>query len=45
MVVGEGLKGARMREHGVLADVAPTLLEDMGLEEHPQMDGASLVRR
>jgi 2,3-bisphosphoglycerate-independent phosphoglycerate mutase len=45
VVVGEGLKGAKMREHGVLADVAPTLLEVMGLEKHPQMDGASLVLR
>ncbi len=43
VLIGDGVRGARMREHGVLADVAPTLLEIMGLELHPLMDGTSLV--
>ncbi|MGD2016860.1 MAG: 2,3-bisphosphoglycerate-independent phosphoglycerate mutase [Planctomycetota bacterium] len=43
VLVGGGTSGARMREHGVLADVAPTLLEVMGLDRHPSMDGQSLI--
>ena len=43
VLIGDGVRGARMREHGVLADVAPTLLEIMGIEKHPLMDGTSLV--
>jgi len=30
-------------EHGILADIAPSLLTLMGLEQPPQMSGRSLV--
>jgi 2,3-bisphosphoglycerate-independent phosphoglycerate mutase len=43
ILVGDALKGARLRSWGILADVAPTLLDVMGLEKHPAMDGKSLL--
>ena len=43
VLVGGGLEGTQVREHGVLADVAPTLLEIMGIGQHPLMDGRSLL--
>ena len=39
------LKGARLREGGILADVAPTLLSMMGMEKPAAMGGNSLVLR
>ena len=41
----EALVGVKLRERGILADVAPTLLEVAGLEKSPGMDGVSLLRR
>ena len=41
---GDGLDGLKLREMGILADVAPTLLQFLDLEKHPEMDGVSLVR-
>ncbi len=41
---GDGLGGLKLREMGILADVAPTLLQFLGLEKHAQMDGMSLIR-
>ena len=38
----DDLRGARLREMGVLADVAPSLLELAGLEKSEGMDGVSL---
>jgi len=38
------LVGARLRERGVLADVAPSLLEILHLERSPGMDGVSLLQ-
>jgi 2,3-bisphosphoglycerate-independent phosphoglycerate mutase len=35
--------GARLRDGGVLADVAPTVLEAMGIEQPAQMTGRSLI--
>jgi 2,3-bisphosphoglycerate-independent phosphoglycerate mutase len=35
--------GARLRDGGVLADVAPTVLELLGLEQPPEMTGNSLL--
>ena len=32
-----------LRERGILADVAPTVLDLMGLEQPPGMDGTSLI--
>jgi 2,3-bisphosphoglycerate-independent phosphoglycerate mutase len=37
------LEGVSLREGGVLADVAPTLLQLLGLEQPPQMTGRSLL--
>lgn len=36
-------KGIRLRDKGILADVAPTILELMGMEKPPQMTGKSLI--
>ncbi len=38
-----GPEGATLREGGVLADLAPTLLELMGLEKPAEMTGRSLI--
>jgi 2,3-bisphosphoglycerate-independent phosphoglycerate mutase len=35
--------GARLRDGGILADVAPTVLELLGLEQPPEMTGRSLL--
>jgi len=43
ILVGERYRGAKLREGGRLADVAPTLLMDLGLEVPPEMEGRSLV--
>ncbi len=41
----DDLVGARLRPMGILADVAPTLLELAGIERSEGMDGASLLVR
>ena len=38
------LRGARLRKDGILADVAPTLLEIMGLPKPAAMSGKSLLQ-
>ncbi|MCL2433236.1 MAG: 2,3-bisphosphoglycerate-independent phosphoglycerate mutase [Clostridia bacterium] len=43
IVVSEKFKGATLREGGILADIAPTLLEMMGLEKPGEMTGESLI--
>ncbi|MBC7156087.1 MAG: 2,3-bisphosphoglycerate-independent phosphoglycerate mutase [Rhodobacteraceae bacterium] len=40
-----GPAGARLRDGGRLADLAPTLLELMGLEQPAEMTGESLIAR
>jgi 2,3-bisphosphoglycerate-independent phosphoglycerate mutase len=44
-VVGEGFAAGRtkMRQDGRLADIAPTLLQLMGLPQPPEMTGRSLI--
>ena len=44
-VVGEGYVAGRtrMREGGTLADIAPTILELMGIPKPPEMSGKSLI--
>ena len=43
VLCSEAHAGAPLREHGVLADVAPTLLEVLALEPSEGMDGESLL--
>jgi 2,3-bisphosphoglycerate-independent phosphoglycerate mutase len=43
VLMGEPWRGARLRD-GILADVAPTLCELMGLEPPPPMTGRSLLQ-
>ncbi|MFQ5747937.1 MAG: 2,3-bisphosphoglycerate-independent phosphoglycerate mutase [Planctomycetota bacterium] len=43
LLIGERFRGARLREMGVLADVAPTLMGGMGIEVPEVMDGKSLL--
>jgi 2,3-bisphosphoglycerate-independent phosphoglycerate mutase len=45
ILVDEQRKGARLREAGILADVAPTLLALIGVPKPPQMTGCSLIER
>ncbi|MDR3117430.1 MAG: 2,3-bisphosphoglycerate-independent phosphoglycerate mutase [Puniceicoccales bacterium] len=40
---GDGLRGKRLREGGRLADIAPTVLELMGLAQPEEMTGKSLL--
>jgi len=42
VIVGRAVRGRRLRD-GVLADVAPTLLELAGLPRYPEMTGRSLL--
>ena len=37
------IEGVRVREEGILADVAPTVLELLGMEQPPEMTGRSLL--
>jgi 2,3-bisphosphoglycerate-independent phosphoglycerate mutase len=37
-------RGVRLREEGILADVAPTVLEILGVEEPEAMTGESMIR-
>ncbi len=43
VVVDDRLKGRKLRDGGRLADVAPTLLELMGLQKPGEMTGQSLI--
>lgn len=43
IVAGEGFRGRRLREGGRLADIAPTLLEMIGMAKPPEMTGESLL--
>jgi len=40
-----GLRGARLRKGGGLSDVAPTVLDIMGIPVPPEMTGRSLLER
>ena len=44
VVVDDRFKGRPLRDGGRLADVAPTLLEMMGLAKPDEMTGESLLR-
>lgn len=43
IVVGDAFKGRRLREGGRLADIAPTLLDMIGMDKPPEMTGESLI--
>ena len=43
VVVGEQFKGKKLREGGILADVAPTLLDMMGVPVPAEMSGKTLI--
>ena len=36
-------KGVRLKDGGILADVAPTILDLMGIEKPEEMTGESLI--
>ncbi|MBO7187122.1 MAG: 2,3-bisphosphoglycerate-independent phosphoglycerate mutase [Clostridia bacterium] len=44
IVVGDKFKGKKLADNGVLADIAPTLLDCMGLEIPAEMTGKSLIK-
>jgi 2,3-bisphosphoglycerate-independent phosphoglycerate mutase len=44
-VVGEGCQNLKLRESGRLADLAPTILDLMGLPKPAEMTGESLIAR
>ena len=44
ILVSEEYKNATLREDGVLADLAPTLLDMMKLDQPAEMTGKSLIR-
>ncbi|MCL1805368.1 MAG: 2,3-bisphosphoglycerate-independent phosphoglycerate mutase [Clostridiales bacterium] len=43
ILIGAGLEGKKLRDGGKLADIAPTLLELLGLPQPGEMTGASLI--
>ncbi len=43
MVVGEAYKQAKLKEAGSLQDIAPTMLDILGLPKPPEMTGESLL--
>jgi 2,3-bisphosphoglycerate-independent phosphoglycerate mutase len=45
ILVGEKYRGISLAEEGILADVAPTLLEIMNFSQPPEMTGKSLLRK
>lgn len=44
IIVGENTKGCKLRDGGVLADIAPTLLTVMGEDIPKEMTGKSLIK-
>jgi len=42
-VFGQPFQGVRLRDGGRLADILPTMLQMMGLEQPPEMTGQSLI--
>jgi 2,3-bisphosphoglycerate-independent phosphoglycerate mutase len=44
IVVDDRYKGRKLREDGCLADVIPTALEMMGIDQPPEMTGKSLLK-
>jgi 2,3-bisphosphoglycerate-independent phosphoglycerate mutase len=44
VLVGADTPGMKLRDNGRLADIAPTLIELMGLKAPAEMDGKSLIK-
>ena len=44
VIYGEGIKGLKMAESGRLADIAPTALKLMGIDQPEAMTGKNLIR-
>ena len=42
--IKERMRDKKLREDGVLADLAPTLLDMMGIEKPVEMTGSSLIK-
>jgi 2,3-bisphosphoglycerate-independent phosphoglycerate mutase len=42
IAIADDLQGRKLRAGGRLADVAPTVLDRMGIPQPPDMDGRSL---
>ncbi|MGI6005773.1 MAG: 2,3-bisphosphoglycerate-independent phosphoglycerate mutase, partial [Christensenellales bacterium] len=45
ILAGEKFKDAKLKSGGRLADLAPTLLDMMGMEKPPEMTGESLIEK
>ncbi len=43
ILIGEAVRGLKLRHGGRLCDIAPTILEILGLAQPPEMDGLSLI--
>lgn len=43
ILVGKDWKGAKLREDGILADIAPTMLDMMDLPKPKEMEGTSMI--
>jgi 2,3-bisphosphoglycerate-independent phosphoglycerate mutase len=43
ILMDDNLKHAKLREGGRLADIAPTMLDIMGLDKPEEMTGESLI--
>jgi 2,3-bisphosphoglycerate-independent phosphoglycerate mutase len=44
VVIGEAFKGKELYSDGKLCDIAPTLLDMMGIEKPVEMTGKSLIK-
>jgi 2,3-bisphosphoglycerate-independent phosphoglycerate mutase len=44
VLISDKLKNVKLRDDGVLADIAPTLLTVMGLDIPKEMTGKSLIK-
>ena len=43
VIYGRGLEGLKLRSGGNLGDIAPTVLQLMGLKKPEEMTGTSLI--
>jgi 2,3-bisphosphoglycerate-independent phosphoglycerate mutase len=45
ILVGERMKGMKLRENGWLCDVAPTMIDVLGISPSAEMTGRSLLEK